>query len=316
MRFGFAVDIFGTNIKLGCFNELGELVEKWKVSMPAGLSGSAILPVISEEIERVMGKNGIFEDDVIGIGVGIPGPVNENGVVNKCVNLGWGVFNLDHALSGITGLKVKSGNIANLSALGECWKGNGTDNSVFVAMNVGLGGAVVCNGRVIHGTCGGGGELGHILVNPEEQESCTCGRKGCAEQYCSPFGILRLTKRQLASTRVPSVLRRRPVTDYRVVVKAAGEGDQVAREVMQRFYDYLGRCLASVCCVTNPDTVVLGGDFCEFGQEGINHLSASFHKYVFHANGNVNFRIAKLDRDACIYGAFKLVLDSEREGKA
>lgn len=309
MRYGFGIDIFGTNIKLGCFKETGELLLKWKISMPAGTGGNAILPVIAEEIENFMQKNQLFEDNIIGIGVGIPGPVNDAGVVNKCVNLGWGVFNLDRALAGLTGLRVKSGNIANLSAMGECWKGSGTANTLFVAMNVGLGGAVVCNGKVIHGAHGGGGELGHILVEPQETESCTCGRKGCAEQYCSPTGILRLTQRQLAATRMPSSLRRRPVSDYRDVVKAAGEGDRVAKEIMHKYYDYLGRCLANACCVTNPDTIVLGGDFCEFGPELIGNVTTSFHKYIFHANQNVRFRMAELDRDACIYGAFKLIMD-------
>lgn len=309
MRYGFGVDIFGTNVKFGCFNEKGELVLKWKISMPSNSDGNAILPVVAQEIEQFMQKNNMFEDDVLGIGVGIPGPVNEFGVVNKCVNLGWGVFNLDRALSGMTGLKVKSGNIANLSALGECWKGGGSPDMVFLGMNVGLGGAVVSKGHVIHGTTGGGGELGHILVNKEEKESCTCGRKGCVEQYCSPFGILRMTRRQLAANRMPTVLRRHTITDYRDVVKAAGEGDRVAKNIMHQFYDYLGQCLATVCCVTNPDTVVLGGDFCEFGPELVGEISASFQKYVFHANENVRFRMAQLDRDACIYGAFKLVLD-------
>lgn len=309
MRYGFGIDVFGTNIKFGCFNEVGDLLLKWKISMPANLGGNAILPVIAQEIEQFMQKNNMFEDDIIGIGVGIPGPVNASGVVNKCVNLGWGVFNLDRALSGITGLPVKSGNIANLSALGEYWKGGGSADMVFMGMNVGLGGAVITNGHVIHGTSGGGGEFGHILVNKTEKESCTCGRRGCVEQYCSPFGILRMTQRQLAANRMPSVLRKRHVSDYREVVKAASEGDRVAKEVMGQFYDYLGQCLATVCCVTNPDTVVLGGDFCEFGPEVINDISASFRKYVFHANENVRFHMAQLDRDACIYGAFKLILD-------
>lgn len=314
MRYGFGVDIFGTNIKLGFFNENGDLLRKWKIPMPAGHSGNAILPLIAQEIEDFIRKNNIFEDDVIGIGVGIPGPVNGSGVVNKCVNLGWGVFNLDRALSGLTGFRVKSGNIANLSAIGEYWKGSGTANSVFVAMNVGLGGAVICNGKVVHGACGGGGEFGHILVNKQETESCTCGRKGCAEQYCSPFGIMRLTQRQLAAHKMPSALRRRSLTDYRDVVKAAGESDRVAKEVMQQFYDYLGQCLSAVCCVTNPDTIVLGGDFCEFGPDVIPNVAQYFRKYIFHANENVHIRLATLDRDACIYGAFKLVLD-EVEGE-
>lgn len=309
MRYGFAVDIFGTNIKLGVFNENEELIAKWRCPMPAGQSGNSILPVIAEEIDAYCRQNGILEDDVLGIGVGIPGPVNEKGVVNKCVNLGWGVFNIDRALSGLTGMQVVSGNIATLSALGECWKGSGSDNTVFLAMNVGLGGGIVCNGQVVHGVFGGGGELGHILLNKDETETCTCGRRGCAEQYCSPFGIMRLTQRALNAGKTPSTLRSRPVADYRDVVRAAGEGDRVASAVMNQFYDYAGQLLASVCCVTNPDTIVLGGDFCELGPEAISYISHYFRKYVFHANEIVTFKMAALDRDACLYGAFKLVLD-------
>ena len=119
-----------------------------------------------------------------------------------------------------------------------------------------------------------------------------------------------LTQRQLNAHRMPSVLRKRPVKDYRDVARAASEGDRLAKEIMRQFYDYTGQLLAGICCVTNPDTIVLGGDFCEFGRDAIDNISHYFHKYIFHANETVNFKMAKLDRDACIYGAFKLVLDN------
>lgn len=312
MRYGFGVDIFGSQTKLGCFNERGELLHKWKIDTPILQGGNQILPLIAGEIEEYMNRNHIFEDDVIGIGVGIPGPVNSSGVVNKCVNFGWGVFNIDRALSGITGLRVKSGNIATLAALGECWKGSGTKDMVFVAMNTGLGGAVVCNGQVVRGAHGGGGEFGHMVVNKNERSACTCGRKGCVEQYCSPAGILRVAKQHLTGTLNFSSLRKQQLTDYSQVVRAAESGDKVAQEVMNEVYDHAGHFLANVCCVTNPDTIVLGGEFCHIGQSALNGVSKAFHKYIFHANENVRFEFAKLGTDACLYGAFKTVLDADQ----
>lgn len=310
MRYGFGVDIYGTSIKLAVFEETGVLVEKWKIPTPMGRGGADILPEVADAIDGYMRGNGIFEDDVIGIGVGIPGPVNSAGVVNKCVNFGWGILNIDRALSGLTGLRVKSGNNANLSALGECWKGSGTKNMVFAALNTGLGGAVVCDGQIVHGARGGGGELGHMVINKDEPEPCTCGRRGCAEQYCSPTGILRVAKRYLAANSGPSVLRNAPLTDYHEVVDAAAAGDQAAKEIMAQVYDYAGHFLSNVCCVTNPETIVLGGGFCAIGQSAVDGISRSFHKYIFHANEDVRFQLATLGTDACIYGAFKLVLDA------
>lgn len=310
MRYGFGVDIFGPNIKFGFFDETGNLIEKWKIAAPMLKDGSKIIPAVADEVERYLRENHIFEDDVIGIGVGIPGPVNSSGVVNKCVNLGWGVFNIDRALSGLTGLQVKSSNIANLSALGEYWKGSGSANSVFMAMNTGLGGGIVCEGNLVYGANGGAGEIGHIIVNRQETEACTCGKYGCVEQYCSPTGIVRLARRQLSSSRQPSLLRLKRFFDYKDVLKAAAEGDKIAKDVMTQVYDHAGHALAGISCVTNPDTIVLGGEFCKIGQGAVDAIQRAFRKYVFHANENVKFALAALDTDACIHGAFKLILDT------
>lgn len=313
MRYGFGVDILGTHIKLGFFDETGKLLEKWQVAVPGYQDSNNIIPTIAEEVERFMSRRGCFEDDIIGIGVGIPGPVSNSGVVNKCVNFSWGVFNIDRALSGLTGLRVKSSNIANLSALAECWHGNGSQNMVFMAMNTGLGGGIVCNGALVNGANGGAGEIGHIIVNKKETEACSCGKYGCVEQYVSPIGIVRVARRLLSTTRTPSVLRNRRIFDYQEVLKAAAAGDKIAKDVMAQVYDYAGQALAAVCCVTNPDTIVLGGEFCKIGQPAMDSIARAFRKYVFHANENVRFRFAALGQDDSIYGAFRLAYDAFAE---
>lgn len=309
MRYGFGVEIVGTHIRYGFFEETGELVEKWQAVLPGYRDSNQIIPSIANEVERYLTRKGIFEDDVIGIGVAIPGPVSSTGVVNKCVNLNWGVFNIDRALSGLTGLQVKSSNVANLSALGECWKGSGSRNMVFMAMNTGLGGGIVCEGKLVNGANGGAGEIGHIIVNKKETEACSCGKYGCVEQYCSPKGIVRVARRMLSAGRTPSVLRSRRVFDYQDVLKAVAADDKLAKDVMAQIYDYAGQALAAVCCVTNPDTIVLGGEFCKIGQPAMDGIARAFRKYVFHANEGVRFQFAALGQDEAIYGAFKLARD-------
>ena len=310
MRYVFGVDILGTHIKFGFFEDTGKLLDKWQVTLPGFKDSNQIVPSIADEVENYLSRKGIFEDDVIGIGVGIPGPVGSTGVVNKCVNFSWGVFNIDRALSGLTGLHVKTSNVANLSALGEYQNGAGSKNMVYVAINTGFGGGIICNGSLINGVHGGAGEIGHINVNQKETEACTCGKYGCLEQYCSPVGIVRVARRQLSSTRTPSVLRNRRIFDYQDVLKAASSGDKVAKDVMNQVYDYAGQALAAVCCVINPDTIVLGGEFCKIGQPAMDGISRAFRKYVFHANEGVRFQFATLDQDGALYGAFKLAYDS------
>jgi len=310
MQYGFGVDIQGTYIKFGFFEESGKLLEKWQIALPGYNDSNQIIPAIADEVERYLSLKGIFEDDVLGIGVGIPGPVSSTGVVNKCVNFSWGVFNIDRALSGLTGLHVKTSNTANLAALGEAWNGEGSSNMIYMAMNVGLGGGVICEGKLINGAAGGAGEIGHIVVNKQEQEACSCGKYGCVEQYCSPKGIVRVARRMLSTSKLPSVLRNRRLFDYQDVLAAAAGGDKVAKDIMDQVYDYTGHALAAVCCVTNPDTIVLGGEFCRIGKSAMDGISRAFNRYIFHANGNVRFRFAVLEQDATIYGAFRLVHDS------
>ena len=310
MQYGFGVDILGSHIKFGFFDETGKLLEKWQIAVPGYQDSNQIIPAIADEVERYLSRKGIFEDDVLGIGVGIPGPVSSNGVVNKCVNFSWGVFNIDRALSGLTGLHVKTSNAVNLAALGEFWQGQSSRNMVYMAMNVGLGGGVVCEGTLVNGAAGGAGEIGHIIVNKQETEACTCGKFGCVEQYCSPTGIVRVANRVLSKSKFPSVLRNKRMLDYHEVLTAAAGGDKLAKEVMDQVYDYTGHALASVCCVTNPDTIVLGGEFCRIGQSAVDGISKAFGRYVFHANEKVRFRFATLDQDATIYGAFRLAHDT------
>lgn len=311
MRHSFGVDIGGQRIRLAYLDESGKLLNKWTVETPQGQGTNQMLSTVAEQVEKYMTQNGIFEDEVAGIGVGIPGPVNSSGTVNKCVNLGWGMFNIDRALSGLTGLDVVTTNIANAAALGERWlgSGRGCKDLFYVAVNTGVGGAIIANGQLVSGAHGGGGEIGHMTVDRQETESCTCGNKGCLEQYCSPSGIVRVAKRHLAATQTPSPLRRMRSLTHEDVFSAAAQGDKAAREILDKVYTYAGQMIANVCSVTNPDTVILGGQLVRFGRPVVEGIAKQFNKFVFHANREVRFVLATLGEDAPLYGAAKLALD-------
>ncbi len=306
----FAADIGGTTVKLGMFTIEGELLDKWEIDTRKENNGGFILPDIAASIKAKMESENIAKEDVIGIGVGAPGPVDKNGVIYKAVNLGWGVLNIKEELEKLTGVTVMAGNDANVAALGEMWKGGGEGYSdlVVVTLGTGIGGGVIIDGRIVTGYKGAGGEIGHIHINDDETEVCGCGNKGCFEQYASATGIARLANRKLGSSNEDSVLRKCEI-NAKTVFDAVKAGDKLAMEIAEEFGEYLGKGLANVADVTNPEVFVIGGGVSKAGQVIIDYGQKNFKKYVFHACRDAKFVLAKLGNDAGIYGAAKLALN-------
>lgn len=308
MKYGFGVDLGGTTVKLAFFSSEGTMLHKWEIPTNTSEGGKYILPDIAESILSYLNQEQIPHDQIIGIGIGVPGPVSDDGTVNKCVNLGWGVFNIATELSRLTGFKVRAGNDANVAAMGEYWLGGGrgSKSMVMATLGTGVGGGIIIDGKLLYGVHGAGGEIGHMVINRAETEACGCGKHGCVEQYCSATGVVRLAKKALAATDAPSVLRGKDFT-CKDVFDAAG--DEVAKAALDQVYRYLGEFLGNICCVLNPDTVLLGGGVSKAGQQLIDGIKPYFEKSVFHACKNVRFCLATLGNDAGAYGAFKLVLD-------
>lgn len=311
MRYGFGVDLGGTTVKIAYFCEDGTLISKWEIPTRTEEQGKNILPDIAASIKAYMAENGIAKDSLMGVGIGVPGPVDRTGTVNKCINLGWGVFNICDALSQLVDMPVKAGNDATVAALGECWMGGGKgyQNAVFATLGTGVGGGIVINGQVIHGTHGCGGEIGHMVLNSQETQPCNCGKYGCVEQYCSATGVVRLATRHLAAYDTPSSLRSLEKITCKDVFDAAKAGDACAEAILDRFYRYLGEFLAGVSCVVDPEVIVLGGGVSKAGKPLLDGARKYFDQFVFHAARNIRFELAALGNDAGAYGAFKLLLD-------
>jgi len=315
MQYGFGVDLGGTTVKIAYFDETGRMLHKWEIPTVTENGGCQILPDIAAAVEGYLQKNQVDKKSVIGIGIGVPGPVDKKGVVNRCHNLGWGVFNIHEELSELTGLPVRAGNDANMAALGECWKGGGQgcENMVLATFGTGVGGGIVVDGKILAGVHGSAGEIGHIVLEPEEEERCNCGKHGCAEQYCSATGIVRLTKKRLQASGEHSCLRNRENFTCKDVFDAAGAGDAMAASVLEQVYDYMGQFLANVCCTIDPEVVVLGGGVSKAGKPLLEGIEKYFQKYIFQGSQDVRFALASLGNDAGAYGAFKLILDAEQK---
>ena len=312
MRYGFGVDLGGTTVKIAYFDEQGTMIAKWEIPTVTANGGKSILPDIAASIRQYIEQKTIDPATVIGVGIGVPGPVSSKGVVNKCINLGWGVFNIAEELSGLVGFPVKAGNDANVAALGEFWKGGGKgcDNMVFVTLGTGVGGGIVVEGRLLHGAHGSGAEIGHLVLNRNETIPCNCGKRGCVEQYCSATGIVRLAKEAMEGVSELSRLHRANPLTCKDIFDAGKAGDALALQVLNQYYAYLGEFLANICCVVDPDAVVLGGGVSKAGQMLLDGTRPYFDKYVFHAASGARFALASLGNDAGAYGAFKLALDA------
>ena len=301
MKYGFGVDLGGTTVKIAYFDATGNLLDKWEIPTVTANSGAQILPDIADSINKYIDTKDIQRSSILGLGIGVPGPVDSKGIVNKCVNLGWGVFNIADELEKLTGFSVKAGNDANVAALGEYWMGGGKgcDNMVFVTLGTGVGGGIVIEGKLLHGTHGSGAEIGHMVLNRNETAVCGCGKRGCVEQYCSATGISRLAR-----------LRGMGDMTCKDIFDTGKAGNPEALAVLDEYYEYLGEFLGSLCSVVDPETVVIGGGVSKAGQVLIDGIEPKFQKYVFHAASNVRFTLAALGNDAGAYGAFKLALDA------
>ncbi|PHU41262.1 glucokinase [Pseudobutyrivibrio ruminis] len=312
-KYGFGLDLGGTTCKCGLFTNEGELLDKWEVPTDTSNGGVNILKNLAAAVKEKMAEKNISADDVSGVGIGIPGPVSGDGVVNRCVNLGWGVFNVEKEFSDeLGGIKVKAGNDANVAALGEAWMGAAKEysSSVMVTLGTGVGGGVIINDEIITGAAGAAGEIGHIRVNYTEEMTCGCGNHGCLEQYCSATGIARLAKIRLAMNEDESGLRAIPTEniDAKAVFDEAKKGDVVAKEVVKRACEYLAQGLQVISAVVNPEAFVIGGGVSKAGQILIDEVEYRFNQIAFHGCRNTKIILATLGNDAGIYGAMKLIL--------
>lgn len=309
-RYIFGIDLGGTTAKIGLLSEEGRLFDKWEIPTRIEDFGRHILPDLAAAVAKGIEENALTNEDLLGIGLAVPGAVMNEKDVAVCVNLnGWGGCDVAKAFSDLTGLPVKVVNDANAAALGELWQGGGKGyrNMVMVTLGTGVGGGIIIDGQLLKGAHGAGGEIGHLKLYPEteEVEECGCGKSGCAEQFTSATGIVRLAK-EMGMTDEDSKFGFLSAKD---VFDQAIEGKELPLSVVQRFADELGRTLANVSAVVDPDVFVIGGGVAKSGAFLLDLVQPAFLKYAFPPCEGTAFHLAELGNDAGFFGAAKLFVD-------
>ena len=310
--YAFGVDVGGTTVKMGLFSHDGTLLDKWEIPTRTQNNGENVLPDVVESIRSKLSEKNIAPQNVEGIGIGVPGPVSADYTVNKCVNLGWGVFNLKERMNQLIPEipNVAAGNDANVATLGELWQGGGKGHhsAVMFTLGTGVGGGVVVDGKIVAGANGGAGEVGHMTVNPLESVPCACGKYGCLEQYASANGIVRMGKVMLTHCEKPSKLRELEKFTAKDICDLAREGEEMALDIVDRFGEYMGRAMSYVACTTDPDVFIIGGGMSRAGSIITDAMLKYYRKYAFHVSTGTSIALAQLGNDAGMCGCAKMIL--------
>lgn len=310
-KYIFGVDIGGTTIKLGLFRSEGKLLEKWEIPTRTLNGGAYVLPDAAASMKATMERHGITDVQVVGIGVGVPGPVDETSTVHRCVNLGWGEFNIRERMRELFPEvpNVRAGNDATIATLGELWFGGGRGygSAAMFTLGTGVGGGIAIGKKTFSGFHGGAGEWGHIVMNPREKDVCNCGKHGCMEQYASATGIVRIARRMLKESSLPSELRDQENITARMICDFARRGDELSENVLDECSDYLGRAMSYVACAVDPEIFLIGGGVSKAGDVLLDRIRRSYEKYAFHVLMDTPIKGAELGNDAGIYGCVKMV---------
>lgn len=314
-KYSIGVDLGGTNIVSAIVNCQGKIVSRLKVPTLAERGKEATIKRIIETIHENIVQSTIVLDDIIGIGIGAPGPLDiKRGIINFAPNLpGWIDVPLKKKLKNEFNMKVVLENDANAAAWGErCFgAGQGVNNLVCFTLGTGIGGGIIIDGKIYHGNNYGAAELGHMTVN-KDGPRCNCGNYGCLEAYSSATGIKnRIINRieggikseflNFDDDKLFESLR------LKSIFEAARKGDKLTKGVVEEAISYLGIAIANIANILNPEMVVLVGGITNEGDKLLIPLRGEVKKRAFYSNyKSLKIVIGKLGGNAGVLGAAAL----------
>ena len=310
------IDVGGTSIKAGLFTPEGELLEERKIPTPA-LVDAAAYATVTEGLGKILAAHDATAADVIACGLDVPGPVADDGTVGLLANIKLDPEGFVGALAAeFPNASIAFVNDANAAALGEMWAGvaQGVSSYVLIALGTGVGAGVVVGGRLIAGSFGAGGEIGHITLNRDETRTCGCGRRGCLEQYASAQGSVRLYLEECERRGVTPV-NGEHATDPLSVFRALAGGDECAKLAVDKMCDYLALAMSQISCIVDPEMYLIGGGvagaFATFAPE----LREKFAEYALKPCKEARIEAASLGNQAAMYGCAYEALRLRRENR-
>ena len=302
------IDVGGTTIKMAIFPVGERDICTWEIKTPVRENIGQIWKAIADTIRDKFAELQIPFESLKAAGIGLPGPIREDGFIPWCVNLGMGACYPGQELEKELGVPCAANNDANIAALGEVYYGaaKGYENAVMFTLGTGVGGGIIVKNKIISGNHGIGGEVGHFVVNPDEEEYCNCGNRGCLEQYASATGMVRSAKRILAKSDKASSLRSIENVTAKDVCDEAKKGDEIALEALEVYGKYLGLASAHICETIDPDVIVLGGGVSRAGQILVDVVEKYLKEFTHIAPETAHIVLATLGNDAGTYGAAAL----------
>lgn len=310
-KYAIGIDLGGRSAKFGLFTEDSKLISKSNIVTRIEEDGKYILTDIYDHILKIIDKYQLNEENLLGIGMGVPGSVLNQNFVSAAVNLGWKDVDLKDFFKDKFSYKILADNDANVAALGESWQGAGKEFSsmIMVTLGTGVGGGIILDNKILSGVTGSAGEIGHMpILETPISRTCGCGGNRCLELVASATGIEELANEYLFDNDEESILRRLDTISAKDVFEAYKNGDKIASIIADKFFKYLGRGLAILGSVIDPQAFVLGGGVSNAGDILLDGVKKSYKAYAYSVVKDKEFRLATLGNDAGIYGAAKLVL--------
>lgn len=304
------VDLGGTKISTALSDLEGKIINQTTIPTDAHEGEVPVLNRIINSIEKVVNDSAVSYEDIKGIGIGSPGPLDaKQGIIITTPNLPFKNFNLVKPISEKFGVPVFLDNDANVAAIGEFMfgAGKGAENIVFFTVSTGVGGGAILNGKVYRGHTSNALEIGHMTVAPHGPR-CNCGNVGCVEATSSGTAIAKRAHEAL-STKVETSLRKyENVTSYEVFVEAAA-GDPVAKDIIDDAMNYLGIAVANSVSIFDPEYVIIGGGVSKAGDVVFDTVRKVVNKRCFKSMAeSVKIVPAGLGTDAGLIGAVALAL--------
>lgn len=305
------IDLGGTNIVAAVVNDEYEMVGKAKTPTATPRSADEIFDDIAKVCKEAMAQAGVTIKDIFSVGIGTPGTVNKEGVIEFANNLGFVNVPAKEMLIERLGIEnVYVDNDANCAALGEAQAGSGHGAKDFIAVTLGtgVGSGVIINGKIVAGVNNAGGECGHSVI-VVDGEPCTCGRKGCWEAYASATALINQTK--AAMEKYPDSVMHELVkanggkVDGRIAFDAMRRGDIAGIKVVDAYVKYVACGLINLVNIFQPETICIGGGICNEGETLLRPLRRYIDSERYSVYSKIQSKIVKaeLGNDAGIIGA-------------
>ncbi len=314
------IDVGGTSIKMGLIDREGHILHTQESPTPVQEGYRRVLDVFNQMAENLLQESAYLWENIVGVGIGVPAFLDlSRGIVIEAVNLGWSQVPLQEELEQMWQVPVMVDNDANAAALGEMWigAGIGTSNLICLTLGTGIGGGVIINGDIYHGVNGSAGEVGHITVREQGGRTCNCGKRGCLETEASATAIaldaLEQVQKMSAGPLKEEYDRMGNIT-AKSVIELAKLGDSTCRAILEKAGIVLGKALANMCYLLNPEKIVIGGGVSSAGDILFDPLVQAFHGAVLpRVAENTDIVAAKLGNQAGMVGAAWLIRHSREE---